>query len=52
MTRPLEYQREQPGEPWAVRCSMEFTVSGPFPKMIVSPLKSYPSSVHQSADFD
>ena len=24
LTRPLEYQRGQPGEPWAVRCSLGF----------------------------
>ena len=52
MTRPSEYQRGQPGEPWAVRCSLRWTVSGPLPKKIVSSLTSCHSSVHHSADFD
>ena len=51
LTRPLEYQRGQPGEPWAVRCSLGWTVSGPLPKKIVSSQTSCHSSVHQSADF-
>ena len=52
LTRPLEYQRGQPREPWAVRCSLGWTVSGPLPKKILSSLPSCHSSVHQSADFD
>ena len=52
LTRPLEYQRRQSGKPWAVRCSLVWTVSGPLPKKIVSALTSCHSSVHQSADFD
>ena len=52
MTRSLEYQRGQPGEPWAVRCSLGWTVSWPLPKKIVSSLTSCHISVHQSADFD
>ena len=51
-TRPLEYQRGEPGEPWADRCSLGWAVSGPLPKKIVSSLTSCHSSVHQSADFD
>ena len=52
LTRPLENHRGQPGEPWAVRCSLGWTVSGPLPKKIVSPLTSCHSSAYQSADFD
>ena len=52
LTRLLEYQRGQPGEPWAVRRSLGWTVSGPLPKKILSSLPSCHSSVHQSADFD
>ena len=52
LTRPLEYERGQPGEPWAVRCSLGWAVSGPLPKKIVSSLTSCHSSVYQSADFD
>ena len=52
LTQPLEYQLGQPGEPWAVRCSLRWTVSGPLPNKIVSSLTSCHSSVHQSADFD
>ena len=52
LTRPLGYQRGQPGEPWAVRCSFGWAVNGPLPKKIVSSLTSCHSSVHQSADFD
>ena len=55
LIRPLEYQRGQPGEPWAVRCFLGWTVSGPLPKKILSSLPSCHSSVHQvhqSADFD
>ena len=32
LTPPLDYQRAQPGEPWLVRSSIGFTVSGPLPK--------------------
>ena len=34
VTRPLEYQRGEPSEPWAVRCSFGWTVSGPLPKKL------------------
>ena len=52
MSRPLEYQHGQLDEPWAVRCSLDWTVSGPLPKKIVSSLTSCHSSVHHPADFD
>ena len=52
LTRPIELQRAQPGEPWAGRCSLGRTVSGPLPKKIVFSLTSCHSSAYQSADFD
>ena len=48
----LFLERGPPGEPWAVRCSLEWTVSGLLPKKIVFSLTSCHSAVHQSADFD
>ena len=52
LTQPLEYERGQPVEPWAVRCSLGWPVSEPLPKKSVSSLTSCRSSVYQSADFD
>ena len=52
LTRPSEYQRGEPGEPWAVRCFLGWTVSGPLPKKAVSSLTSCHNSVYQSADCD
>ena len=52
LTRPLQYQRGQQGEPWAVRGSLGWIVNGPLPKKIVSSLTSCHSSINQSADFD
>ena len=52
LTRPLVYQRGQPCKPWAVRCSLRWTVSDLLPKKFVSSLTSSHSSVHQSADFN
>ena len=49
LTRPLENQRGEPDEPWALRCSLGWTVSGPLPEKIVS---SCHSSVYQFSDFD
>ena len=52
LTRLLEYQRGQSGEPWVVRCSLGWAVSGSLPRKIVSSLTSCHSSVYQSANFD
>ena len=37
-SRPLEYQRGQLGEPWAVQTSLDWTVGGPLSKSFVSTL--------------
>ena len=51
-SRPLEYQRSQLGEPWAVRTSLDWTVSGPLSKNFVSTLTFYHCSLNQSAGVD
>ena len=51
LTRPLEFQRGETGEPWAVRCSLGVGSQWTIAKKIVSSLTSCHSSVHQSAEF-
>ena len=47
ISRPLEYQRGKPGEPWAVRSALGWTVSGCLPKRVVPILSSCLSSILQ-----